>query len=57
MARHHQGGIEMAAHVIAHTTTTAIHDTATLMVFDQTQELQLIGAMLQQRESSPLPFP
>lgn len=57
MARHHQGGIEMAAYAIAHTATPAVHDTATMMVYDQTEELQLIGVMLQQRDSAPLSYP
>lgn len=57
MARHHQGGIEMAAYAIAHSKTPAIHDTATMMVADQTEEVQLISVMLQQRGSAPLPFP
>lgn len=57
MTRHHQGGIAMAAYVITHTHTQAVHDTAMYMVNEQLQELQLMSALLQDHGAAPLPYP
>lgn len=57
MTRHHQGGIDMAADVIQHTTTPAVHQTAVAMVDEQSQELILMAHFLEERGSAPLAYP
>ena len=57
MTRHHQGGIDMAAYVIQHTKTTAVHQTAVTMIDEQSQELILMAHLLDQRDSAPLAYP
>ena len=57
MTRHHQGGIDMAAFVLQHTATVAVHQTAVAMVDEQSQELILMSYLLDQRNSAPLAYP
>lgn len=57
MIRHHEGGIQMAAYAAAHTDVDAVHQTALEMVNQQTQEIQLMTVLLNQRGAAPLPFP
>jgi uncharacterized protein (DUF305 family) len=57
MTRHHQGGIDMAAYVIQHSATVAVHQTAVAMVDEQSQELILMAQLLEQRDSTPLAYP
>lgn len=57
MTRHHQGGIEMAAYAVRHTTTTAVHQTAVAMIDEQSQEVVLMAYLLKQRNSAPLALP
>jgi len=57
MTRHHQGGIDMAAYAVRHTTTNAVHQTAVEMVDEQSQELILMSQFLEQRGSAPLAYP
>ena len=57
MIRHHQGGIQMAAYAAAHTEVDAVHQTALEMVNQQTQEIQLMTVLLNQRGAAVLPFP
>ena len=40
MTRHHQGGIEMAAYAVRHTSTAAVRQTAVGMVDEQNQEVE-----------------
>lgn len=57
MTRHHQGGIEMAAYAAAHSTMDAVTETARAMVNQQTQEIQLMATLLEQRKAPVLPYP
>ena len=57
MTRHHQGGIEMAAYAVRHTTTSAVHQTAVAMIDEQSQEVILMAYLLTQRHSAPLSYP
>lgn len=57
MTRHHQGGIDMAAYAVRHSTTTVVHQTAVAMIDEQTQELFLMAALLKSRGEAPLPYP
>ncbi|OBG88378.1 hypothetical protein A5699_17525 [Mycobacterium sp. E802] len=57
MLRHHQGGIDMAAHAAQHTSTDIVRRAAALMVADQTQEIQIMTIMLTQRRARPLSYP
>lgn len=57
MTRHHQGGIDMAAYAVRHTTATAVRQTAVEMVDEQSQELILMAHLLEQRAGAPLAYP
>jgi uncharacterized protein (DUF305 family) len=57
MARHHQGGVDMAAYAVRHTTTGAVRQTAVAMVDEQSQELVFIAFLLAQRNSAQLAYP
>ena len=49
MTRHHQGGITMAAYAFQHCTNDAVRRAASVMVDEQTQEIQVMTTMLAQR--------
>lgn len=57
MTRHHQGGIEMASYAAQHTATDTVRRTALAMVDEQTQEIQLMAVMLNERGAMPLSYP
>ncbi|RDH74467.1 DUF305 domain-containing protein [Mycolicibacterium moriokaense] len=57
MTRHHQGGVDMAAYVVQHSSTAVVHQTAVAMVDEQSQELIFMAYLLQQRGSAPLAYP
>ncbi len=57
MTRHHQGGIDMAAYAVQHTTTKAVHQTAVAMTDEQAQEIFLMAHLLEQRGSAPIAYP
>ncbi|MDT5210024.1 MAG: hypothetical protein QOF67_2439 [Mycobacterium sp.] len=57
MTRHHQGGIDMAAYAVRHSTTDAVRRTAVVMVDEQSQEIQVMATLLAQRASVPIPYP
>lgn len=57
MIRHHQGGIEMAAYAAGHTKVDAVRQTALGMVDQQTQEIQVMTTLLNQRGATVLPYP
>jgi uncharacterized protein (DUF305 family) len=57
MTRHHQGGIAMATYAAAHSDVDAVRQTARAMVDQQTQEIQLMTVLLNQRAASVLPYP
>jgi uncharacterized protein (DUF305 family) len=57
MTRHHQGGIDMAAYVAQHSSTTVVHQTAVVMVDEQSQELIFMAFLLSQRSSAQLAYP
>jgi uncharacterized protein (DUF305 family) len=57
MTRHHQGGIDMAAYAVTHTSTAAVHQTAVGMIDEQSQELVLMSTLLDARGAAPLPYP
>jgi uncharacterized protein (DUF305 family) len=57
MTRHHQGGIDMAAYAVQHTTTNAVHQTAVAMTDEQSQEIILMAHLLEQRGSAPIAYP
>ncbi|MFD6897374.1 DUF305 domain-containing protein [Rhodococcus sp. NPDC060086] len=57
MIRHHQGGIEMAAHAIDTTTNLAVRSRALSMVDGQQQEIALMSVLLDGRGASTLPYP
>ncbi|WP_198538781.1 DUF305 domain-containing protein [Mycolicibacterium wolinskyi] len=46
MTRHHQGGITMAAYAFQHAANDAVRRAATIMVSEQTDEIQIMGVML-----------
>ena len=46
MTRHHQGGITMAAYVFQRATSDAVRRAASIMVAEQTEEVQLMGILL-----------
>jgi uncharacterized protein (DUF305 family) len=49
MTRHHEGGIDMATYAFRHSTTDAVRRAASIMVDEQTQEIQLLTIMLNER--------
>ena len=49
MTRHHQGGITMAAYTFRHCTNDAVRRAASIMIDEQTQEIQVMTTMLAQR--------
>jgi uncharacterized protein (DUF305 family) len=57
MTRHHQGGVDMAAHVLRDTKTDVVRRAAAVMVDEQTQEIQVMTVLLNQRAGAPLPYP
>jgi len=57
MTRHHQGGIDMAAYAVQHTTRNAVHQTAVDMTDEQSQEIILMAHLLEQRGSAPIAYP
>lgn len=57
MIRHHQGGIEMAAHAIDTTTNPAVRSRALSMVDGQQQEVALMSVLLDGRGASALSYP
>jgi uncharacterized protein (DUF305 family) len=57
MTRHHQGGIDMAAFAVRHTSTAAVHQTALAMIEEQSQELMVMATLLATRSATPLPYP
>lgn len=50
MTRHHQGGISMAAYAFHHTTNDTVRRAASVMVDEQTQEIQIMATLLAQHE-------
>lgn len=56
MTHHHQGGIDMAAHVVQHSSTDVVRQTAVAMIDEQSQELIFMAYLLEQRGSAPLPY-
>ena len=50
MTRHHQGGITMAAYAFQHCTNDAVRRAASVMVDEQTQEIQVMTTMLAQHQ-------
>lgn len=57
MIRHHQGGIDMAAHAAAATATDAVRRAAAVMVTEQSQDVAVMATLLAQRRAAPLPYP
>lgn len=57
MIRHHQGGIDMAAHAVRETPTDAVRRIAATMLDEQTQETQVMTVLLEQRGHAALPYP
>ena len=57
MARHHPGGVDMAAYAVRHTTTGAVRQTAVAMVDEQSRELVFVAFLLAQRNSAQLAYP
>lgn len=57
MTRHHQGGAEMAYEQSLNGSNDAVRRTAMAMVTEQTQEIQLMGYLMTQRDTEPLPSP
>ncbi len=57
MTRHHQGGIEMAAYAVQHSTTGVVHQTAVAMIDEQSQEVIFMAYLLKQRGSAPIDYP
>jgi uncharacterized protein (DUF305 family) len=52
MTHHHEGGIAMAAYAFQHSTNDAIRRAASIMVDEQTQELQLMAIMATQNATA-----
>ena len=57
MIRHHQGGLGMAEHAVAHAQVDAVRDLARAIAESQTAESELMLGMLVERGGSPLPAP
>jgi uncharacterized protein (DUF305 family) len=57
MTRHHQGGIEMAAYVVQHSSTDVVHQSAVAMIDEQSQEVIFMAFLLEQRGSAPITYP
>ena len=57
MIRHHQGGVEMAADAAQRAVNRSVKEAALEMVKDQTDEIQLMMVMLDQRGGKVLPYP
>lgn len=57
MVRHHQGGIDMASHVVRHTGTDAVRRAAAVMVSEQAQDIQVMTTLLADRGGVALPYP
>lgn len=57
MIRHHQGGIDMAAHASQEAGDPAIRRAATAMVKEQSEEIGVMTVMLNQRGGQTLPYP
>jgi uncharacterized protein (DUF305 family) len=57
MIRHHQGGIDMAAHASQEAGDPQIRRAATGMVKEQSEEIGVMTVMLDQRGGQPLPYP
>ena len=53
MTRHHQGGITMATFAFQHGVNDAVRRAASVMVDEQTQEIQLMSMMLDVRLGAP----
>jgi uncharacterized protein (DUF305 family) len=49
MTHHHEGGIDMASYAFRRSTTDAVRRAASIMIDEQTQEIQLMTIMLNQR--------
>lgn len=50
MTRHHEGGITMAAYAFRHTANDVVRRAASIMVDEQTQEIQVMTTMLAQHQ-------
>lgn len=57
MIRHHQGGVDMAAHAGQEAGDPAIRRAATAMVKEQSEEIGVMTVMLDQRGGQTLPYP
>ena len=57
MIRHHQGGVDMAAYAAREAHDSTVKEAALGMVKDQTEEIQLMMVMLDQRGGQVLPYP
>lgn len=57
MIRHHQGGVDMAADAGRRAVHRNVKEAAIEMVKDQTDEIQLMMVMLDQRGGTTLPYP
>jgi uncharacterized protein (DUF305 family) len=57
MARHHQGGLEMAEYGRDHATVPAVQRLAESIAETQAAETTTIGTMLEERGGVPLPAP
>ncbi|QNG19374.1 DUF305 domain-containing protein [Rhodococcus triatomae] len=57
MARHHEGGIDMATAALESDLSDPVRRTVQAMVQEQTKELGYIGLLLSQRDAPPLPYP
>jgi uncharacterized protein (DUF305 family) len=57
MIRHHQGGVDMAADAARRAANRNVKEAALQMVKDQTDEIQLMMVMLNQRGGTTLPYP
>jgi uncharacterized protein (DUF305 family) len=57
MIRHHQGGVDMAANAARRAVNRNVKEAALEMVKDQTDEIQLMMVMLDQRGGATLPYP
>lgn len=57
MIRHHQGGVDMAADAARRADNRSVKEAALDMVKDQTDEIQMMLVMLDQRGAQVLPYP
>ena len=57
MIRHHQGGVDMAADAARRAVNQSVREAALDMVKDQTDEIQMMMVMLDQRGGQVLPYP